>query len=315
MIKYEQIKCACKGIRTCVICEDIKKPKMDKYDKILNLNEFIEICNENILNPDENDTNIKISKFSIGINKISEVVEHSKYLYDNIFNHLNILATEIDLIKNNIHFNKDSIFEGFYVIKNILTEEEKKNLVGEINSNQWNESQSGRKKQDYGPKINYKKRKVKMMNIEKDNLNTQPTNIPSYIDKYICNKFKFLLNLSDFNIAGVGNLFYIKENGSHIDPHIDDYWIWGGRIIGINLLSNTVMTFSKEIEIESELNSNKKKVLFEIDIPIDEGDMYIMSNEARYFWQHSIKKENIFSDRMVITIREFENEFRNKINL
>ena len=31
-------------------------------------------------------------------------------------------------------------------------------------------------------------------------------------------------------------LEYSPERGSHIAPHFDDFWIWGERIIGLNLL-------------------------------------------------------------------------------
>ena len=49
----------------------------------------------------------------------------------------------------------------------------------------------------------------------------------------------------------VNVLEYDQERGSNIAPHIDDLWLWGERIFGINLLADTVITFSQgNVEIE-----------------------------------------------------------------
>lgn len=40
------------------------------------------------------------------------------------------------------------------------------------------------------------------------------------------------------------NLDYSPERGSAIDPHMDDDWIWGERLVTLNLLSPTYLTFS-----------------------------------------------------------------------
>jgi hypothetical protein len=42
----------------------------------------------------------------------------------------------------------------------------------------------------------------------------------------------------------VNVLEYDQERGSNIAPHMDDLWLWGERIFGINLLAETVITFS-----------------------------------------------------------------------
>eukprot|EP01066_Platyproteum_vivax_P017942 Platyproteum_vivax@DN7459_c0_g1_i10.p1 len=37
---------------------------------------------------------------------------------------------------------------------------------------------------------------------------------------------------------------YTPERGSAIDPHFDDFWLWGERLLTLNLLTNTTLTFS-----------------------------------------------------------------------
>ena len=54
-----------------------------------------------------------------------------------------------------------------------------------------------------------------------------------------------------FEPVEVNVLEYKEDKGSNIAPHMDDFWLWGERIFGLNLLSDTVMTFTKDnIEIE-----------------------------------------------------------------
>ena len=62
-------------------------------------------------------------------------------------------------------------------------------------------------------------------------------------------------------------LEYQAERGSHIAPHFDDFWIWGERIIGLNLLEDTVMTFYKDS--------------IEIELKIPRRSLYLISGEAR----------------------------------
>ena len=40
-------------------------------------------------------------------------------------------------------------------------------------------------------------------------------------------------------------LSYEESKGSNIASHFDDFWLWGERIIGVNLLSDTLMTYTR----------------------------------------------------------------------
>ena len=90
-------------------------------------------------------------------------------------------------------------------------------------------------------------------------------------------------------------LDYDSSRGSHIAPHFDDFWIWGERIIGINLLEDTVLTFyqgEKQLEVE-----------------IPRRCLYLISRESRFDWMHGIKMHHIKGRRMVCTLREIGEEF------
>jgi alkylated DNA repair protein alkB family protein 4 len=257
------IKCPCKGIRTCAICEEYKE-KLKLNIETINIQDYIHIdkMGENIEHFMIKPTEDLISLYK-SIQSTKTLMEYEKY---------------IDKVEENI-------FAGFYTIKDLLTPDDITKILNEVNQINWQESQSGRKKQDFGPKINYKKRKVKFSDTK---------DFPKY-SQLLADKLNSIEFLKDFKVAEIGNLLYTKNTGAHIEPHIDDYWIWGNFIIGINLLSKTVMTFTYETG----------ENLYELNFEVNPGDVYVMSEEARYIWKHSVKKENITEDRIVITLREY----------
>ena len=108
------------------------------------------------------------------------------------------------------------------------------------------------------------------------------------------------LIVEGFEPVEVNVLEYDEQRGSNIAPHMDDLWLWGERIFGLNLLSDTVMTFSKDN--------------LEIEVPIKRRDLYLISGKSRLEWMHGIKGEHIHGKRMVCTIRELSQEFNTPDN-
>lgn len=101
--------------------------------------------------------------------------------------------------------------------------------------------------------------------------------------------------LSDFQPVELCNLEYVPERGSSIDPHIDDEWLWGERLITLNLLSPTVLTFYYEDT--------------EISVPLPRYSLIIVSGPARHQWKHAIKRQDIKARRIAVTLRELSDEF------
>lgn len=54
--------------------------------------------------------------------------------------------------------------------------------------------------------------------------------------------------LESFSPVEQCNLDYDPERGSAIDPHWDDWWLWGERLVSLNLLSDTVLSMSCDSE-------------------------------------------------------------------
>lgn len=64
---------------------------------------------------------------------------------------------------------------------------------------------------------------------------------PEY-SSFVQDHFKNVPLLDDFRTIEQCSLEYDPEKGASIDPHIDDCWIWGERVVTVNCLSDTVLT-------------------------------------------------------------------------
>jgi alkylated DNA repair protein alkB family protein 4 len=188
--------------------------------------------------------------------------------------------------------NLDSVnIGGVHVIENFISPEEEQQLIQIIDTKRpWVDSQEGRRKQDYGPKVSFLKRKVSVGNFG---------GLP-----------RFAVNLFDRMSASHSNLMkdfvpvefcvleYTPERGSYIRPHYDDMWIWGDRLITVNLLSDTVLRLTREFKMPP----------YEIVIRMPARSLIIITGEARYDWHHSINRYDIKSRRVAMTWREFGDE-------
>lgn len=107
-------------------------------------------------------------------------------------------------------------FPGIFVT-DFLTDEESENIVdGVDNLLGWDASQSGRRKKNFGPKVNFKKKKLQLGKFE---------GFP-VLTKFVRERLKEFQVLRDFQVVEECFLEYDITRGSHIEPHIDDAWIW-----------------------------------------------------------------------------------------
>ena len=155
--------------------------------------------------------------------------------------------------------------------------------------------------QDYGPKVNFKRQKVQLGLFN---------GLPSYIQPLLARLNSKVPCLKDFVPVELCCLDYKPERGAAIDPHTDDSWVWGERLVTINLLSSTILTFSNCCSSGSISNSSaslETPTLVEVLLP--QRSLVVVMGWARHKWQHSIKREHISSRRIAITLRELAGEF------
>jgi len=170
---------------------------------------------------------------------------------------------------------------GLILCLNFISEEEEDRLVETIDQFEWMPSQSGRRKQDYGPRVNFKHRKVKLDRF---------VGMPDYAD-FMLERMR-TIGLADYQPFELCNLEYEANRNSCIDFHQDDMWIWGNRLISVNLLSGSVMTL---------VNDVTKQQIF---VSMPRRSLLCMADDARYQWKHGVLSRHIERRRIALTMRE-----------
>lgn len=203
-------------------------------------------------------------------------------------------------------------FSGVFIQEDWLTPAEASSLVdGVDNDLGWDASQSGRRKKNHGPKVNFKKKKLAVGKFE---------GFPG-VTKFVRDRFAEIELLKDFESIEECYLEYEISRGAHIEPHIDDCWIWGERIVTVNCIGDSVLTLTKHvplypqqynIDLVSEYKNHLINPLQEfiadnvvIRIPMPERSLLVLYGPPRYQYEHSVLREDITSRRVAIAYREF----------
>lgn len=146
--------------------------------------------------------------------------------------------------------------------------------------------------QDYGPKVNFKRRKVKLGHF---------SGLPSFSGLLVERVRAEVECMGDFTPVELCNLDYLPERGAAIDPHMDDSWIWGERLVTLNLLSHSILTFTR--------NDGPTHSLQQVEVHMPRRSLVVVSGTARFQWQHGIQRSHVTSRRVAITLRELSAEF------
>lgn len=201
--------------------------------------------------------------------------------------------------------------DGIDLLPDFLSEAEETDLVQVIDKKEWVLSQSGRRKQvgilfpcfhsqDYGPKVNFKHKKVRAQFYE---------GLPPYADLILQRLVeKDAEKFGSYQPFELCNLEYEKDRQSGIEMHQDDTWIWGNRLVrwvcrlwptlcSLNLLDGCVMTYSDE----------ERRALVFVWMP--RRSLLCFRDESRYVWKHGIFPWHIRRRRIALTMREPAKEF------
>ena len=157
--------------------------------------------------------------------------------------------------------------------------------------------------------MNFKRQKVKIGSFN---------GLPPF-SKWIVKRMQDSVErLKDFTPVELCNLDYSPERGSAIDPHMDDDWLWGERLVTLNLLSHTYLTFSPSLSVRPRqaqtssshhTSSTDQPLLLCVCVPLPQRSLVIVQGSSRYHWQHAIHREHICSRRLATTVRELTVDF------
>jgi len=229
---------------------------------------------------------------------------------------------------------KATSFYGIRLIEDFVSTEEEGKLIAHLDDIAWDVSVSGRRKQNFGPKANFKGRKAKLGNFR---------GFPE-CTRFVQERFASLGILKDYKTVEQCAIEYRPVMGACIEPHIDDCWIWGERIVQLNLLSHAVLTLfpytghnEKKYNLDHvarmpRILDEEGRVTFNpfedepkracnrqphvrrspddildaaLRIPLPPRSLLVMWGQARYDWEHCVLREDVTRRRLVIAYREF----------
>ncbi|KZC11624.1 PREDICTED: alpha-ketoglutarate-dependent dioxygenase alkB homolog 4 [Dufourea novaeangliae] len=275
--------CGCKGIRSCLLCEK-------EY---------------NIAKPD-----LKL-----------QLEKYSSYVYcphcDKAWP-----GWDIDVYKKHPYHQGNSIqFSGVYIKLNFLNSDDIAVLMKALDDIPWEASQSGRRKQNFGPKCNFKRKKLRLGSF---NGFPQSTH-------FVQQKFSEIAILQDFQTVEQCTLEYDPLRGASIDPHIDDCWIWGERIVTVNVMGDSVLTMTPYLGPDTKYNlkyvaeystayndlrfiensENGDVPNISVRLPMPEGSLLVLCGASRYKWEHCVLREDVKSRRICLAYRELTPPYLN----
>lgn len=204
-------------------------------------------------------------------------------------------------------------FESIRYFENFVSEQEELELVGILDSlpEFWEPSQSGRQKRNFGPAINYNKKKVSV----KESYKGVPGELLAGSSPVLRRLMNLDLDGTRFVPAGWFFQEYSSDRGSNFDPHIDHIWIWGDRILDLNLLSESTLSFfspgffeqgsqcTDEIGVQSSTR-------WRIDVPLPRRSLLVFQGDARNVCQHAVLESNVGSRRVSLTVRELSSLYK-----
>eukprot|EP00055_Hartaetosiga_balthica_P008462 m.31661 g.31661 ORF g.31661 m.31661 type:complete len:290 (-) comp6322_c0_seq3:159-1028(-) len=180
------------------------------------------------------------------------------------------------------------LFGGIKLSRNFISKEEENEIIELMDKWEWKPSQSGRQKQDFGPKVNFKRKKVKMGGF---------TGLPSF-SKSLVERMNALDAAKNFVPVEQCHLNYTNAMGAAIDPHFDDEWVWGERLVTLNFAGSTVLSFTMD-EFDH----------VEIEAPLPQRSLVVVGGNARFKFKHAIQRCFVPKRRIAATYRELGDEF------
>jgi alkylated DNA repair dioxygenase AlkB len=181
-------------------------------------------------------------------------------------------------------------FDGVVVVEDFVSIAEAEALLAEIEAEPFAAAQSGKQKQHYGPKINFKKRRAKANGF---------SGLPRYTH-WLEDRLRLThsVPMGDFETTDVFVLRYEEDRASNLDFHRDDTFAYGEAILDFSLESDSVLTF-----LERPMPGVRTSQTKCVRIPLPARSLAVLYGRARFSWDHAILAYDISGRRTSITLR------------
>lgn len=109
------------------------------------------------------------------------------------------------------------------------------------------------------------------------------------------------VNANDYAGSGGG----ADPGAGNLDPHVDEPWIWGERVVGVSLGADAAITFIPRPACASDGTPEAACVAaqgFKLQLP--RRSAFVMAGAARHEWLHGIAAADVAGRRLSLTVRE-----------
>jgi DNA N6-methyl adenine demethylase len=191
-------------------------------------------------------------------------------------------------------------FVGLRVIRDAISLEEEAAVLSEIDNAAFRSAQSGKMKQHYGVRVNFKKQRILLGDF---------SGLPGYVRRLediarqrLAEDEQATAALRSFVAMDAFVLRYAPERQSNLDLHTDDTFSYGEVILGLSMGSDSVLTFVRQ--------ASDARSPYGVRVPIPARSLSVLFGDARSSWRHGILAGDIQSQRTSVTVRTLSDELK-----
>ncbi len=197
-------------------------------------------------------------------------------------------------------------FAGLVVWPDFVSEDEAERLLAEIESRPFTPAQSGKGKQHFGPRMNFRKQRMNPRGFEglprwgralearvRDRAASE-SSVPGLVaalDAYVTTD-AFVLR-------------YDVGQASNLDLHVDDTFAYGELILDLSLESDGWLTF---LDADPQRGVDRPFACVRARVPA--RSMALLFGPARYDWFHGIRALDVEGRRTSLTLRTLGSSLR-----
>lgn len=197
-------------------------------------------------------------------------------------------------------------FSGLIVWRDFVTEAEAARLLDDVESRPFEPAQSGKGKQHFGPRVNFRKRRMRVRGFE--GLPGWAHALERRVRERVAREPRvpgLTRALDAFVTTDAFVLRYEPARASNLDPHVDDTWAYGELILDLALEGDGCMTF-----LDGDPQAGVERPFVCVRAPLPARSMALLFGPARYDWWHGIRARDVRSRRTSITLRTLGSALR-----
>ena len=196
-------------------------------------------------------------------------------------------------------------FEGVRVFQDFVSEAEAVQLLAEIERTPFAPAQSGKQKQHFGPRMNFRKRKMNAKGFD---------GLPRYAHWL---EARLRVRAADAGLRAAlvpwvttdaFVLRYLEAECSNLDPHVDDLWAYGELIVDLSLESDGWLTF-----LDRDPQDGIDGAFRCVRVPAPARSLVALFGAARTRWCHGVSYRDIEGRRTSITLRTLGHAVRETV--